>query len=477
MGAPPSQGLPPDLQPTEVNVTNDLMHRWGEPNVAVNPRNPNNLVYNVMLDSFTYACQKAATPDCTMIKVIPPNRTEPMDTPRGLFQVTGWLSNRVYVSFDRGRTWKLVEIPRKIDGNRNLSDATGGDPVVRASSDGTFWISWEPIHIGSFPLDAPGNYGCPVVSKSTDGGRTWSNPVCTGTPVDHEWIEIDQSTGTLYEASSGHLGPTSEGEANLPVGAIGDRWLVTSKDGVHWSSPPQRFGGSDGAAQFPGGGRMVASNGVLATAFSARSAPACRFFLGSGDAPCTVFQTTSDAGAHWTRHRVPAPADPTGGFQMMLTGNPKKPGHYTLALMDAKAGQFMVYRTADSGATWSGPTRVTEDASKTHFKAAMAASPSGVIGMMWRTRQSGTPMIGPYNVWATISDDEGATFSQPLKISSADSPGEDPALPFGFDDLSDINLNDQYAFIAWADWRPGDRSGYFSAVKLRAFRHHGKGMQ
>jgi len=83
-------------------------------------------------------------------------------------------------------------------------------------------------------------------------------------------------------------------------------------------------------------------------------------------------------------------------------------------------------------------------------------------------------MIGPYNVWATISDDEGATFSQPLKISSADSPGEDPALPFGFDDLSDINLNDQYAFIAWADWRPGDRSGYFSAVKLQAFRHRGK---
>jgi hypothetical protein len=29
-GAAPKGGLPPGLQPTEVNVTNDLTHRYGE---------------------------------------------------------------------------------------------------------------------------------------------------------------------------------------------------------------------------------------------------------------------------------------------------------------------------------------------------------------------------------------------------------------------------------------------------------------
>lgn len=134
-------------------------------------------------------------------------------------------------------------------------------------------------------------------------------------------------------------------------------------------------------------------------------------------------------------------------------------------------GMGFVLRTTDSGATWKGPTAVSEDPTKRHFKFAMASSPSGrVIGLVWRTRQSGTATVGPYNVWAAISDDEGATFTEPLKISGADSPGEDPAYP-GLDDLSDIALNDEYAFFAWGDWRPGDRSGYFGAARLAAFRH------
>jgi hypothetical protein len=33
----PAAGLPPGLQPTQVNVTNDPNQRYGEPEVAVNP--------------------------------------------------------------------------------------------------------------------------------------------------------------------------------------------------------------------------------------------------------------------------------------------------------------------------------------------------------------------------------------------------------------------------------------------------------
>jgi hypothetical protein len=310
-----------------------------------------------------------------------------------------------------------------------------------------------------------------VVSKSTDGGLTWSKAACTGTPVDHEWLEFDDSTGTLYEASTGVLGPSADGHPDSPTGTISDRWLVSSKDGVHWSKP-QRMGGTDATAQFMGEGFwMVASHGVLATAFGSSNAAACKYFVGS-DAPCTVFQTTSDAGVTWQRHRVPTTSDiQSGGLLgtiVQVTGNKRRPGHFTVAVMDAKAGKFRVYRTADAGKTWSGPTELTEDATKPHFKASMSSSPSGVVGLMWRTTQPG----GGYNIWAAISDDEGATFTEPLQVSHGTSPPNEPSVMGNFtDDLSDITLDDRAAFIGWGDWRPGDRSGYLGIVKLDAFRH------
>src|SRR5580704_13667035 len=60
---PPSgpQGSPP----TNINVTKDLAHRYGEPQIAVNPKNPNNVVYAVLSIGTTYACQKVSRTGCT----------------------------------------------------------------------------------------------------------------------------------------------------------------------------------------------------------------------------------------------------------------------------------------------------------------------------------------------------------------------------------------------------------------------------
>src|SRR5258706_15292345 len=60
-------GLPPGLRPTEVNVTQDLLQRYGEPEVVVNARNPNNLVYMIMSEAWNYACQAAGDPACALV--------------------------------------------------------------------------------------------------------------------------------------------------------------------------------------------------------------------------------------------------------------------------------------------------------------------------------------------------------------------------------------------------------------------------
>jgi hypothetical protein len=108
----------------------------------------------------------------------------------------------------------------------------------------------------------------------------------------------------------------------------------------------------------------------------------------------------------------------------------------------------------------------------------MAYSPTGVLGLMWKTRDQAPtvaptarnppPSPAPYDVWAAISRDGGATFSEPLKVSSAPSPGPKPGI-FATDALSSMALGPQEAFVTWGDWRTGELSSFFSAIKLQAF--------
>jgi len=453
-GAAPKGDLPPGLQPTEVNVTNDLTYRWGEPQIAVNQKNPNNLIYFVLRDRFSFACVKAGNTDCN-----------------DLFGVPGKIVNKLYVSFDRGKTWAQRDFPGQPPGKDPLE--WQGDPMVASTADGTLYIAWDAIHLDATPPLGSHIYGCIAASKSTDGGLTWSVPVCTGTPVDRPWLETDLSTGRIYEVSSGVLGPLSGGIAGATPGTINDRWVVASQDGVNWT-PLHRLGGTDGVNQFSGAtsSRLSAANGVLSATFRSTSNAACAFFVG-GSAPCTVFQTSTDDGATWSRHRVPAPSDSTG--QVQLAADPTTPGHFTVAVLNSTSSRFLVFQTRDSGTTWSAPTEVF-DSGPAFVKQRpwMAYSPDGVLGMMWRANQASGIDTAPFLVWAATSDDGGATLSTPLQISTVVSPAPDNGYT-AEDDFSFIALSHQDAFIGWADWRgapnSGDRAGFFSGVKLQAFTH------
>ena len=516
---------PPGLGPTQVDLTNDQTHRYGEPEIAVNPRDPKNIVYFVMSNMLTYQCEAAGDPNCQLLPL--------SGTPAGEYNVPGWISTHIFVTYDGGRKWSQVDFPiipryRGFPGEgTDHSDLLSmGDPMVTVTANGTFYLGWDSMNLGI--VDLPPGYmfggvtvcppttpapGCPVggladggiaVSKSTDGGRTWSTPVLTGTGVDRPWMTTDLSTGTVYEASSGFVdGSMSTGNPSLPLSGngIADRWVVSSPNGKRWTSP-EELGGCDTSTTPPtcysgsGGSNISAAHGVLSATFQATTNAACMFFVAT-TAPCTVFETSKDSGATWTRHAVAGLADATGSI--LVAADPARAGTYTVAALNAAQTEFDVYTTYNSGKTWIGPAVVTDNATSTKYKGWINYSPDGVVGLAWRSVVPGAdppaataqddqacdelgcisglppdvndedPPVGPYNIWAAISYDGGARFSQPLEISTAPSPTFDPNMSGGTDDTTDITLSNHDAYVGWGDWRPGNVAGFFSAVKLQAF--------
>ncbi len=485
-----AKDLPPGLRPTEVNVTNDGTHRYGEPEIAVNPNNPNNIVYSIMSNNSTYACQAAAVPNCTF-------PVGGQGQPLGFWAVPGWYSSKVFVTFNRGKTWQNVSFPA-IPAFSGLPNELPGphtdlisrsDPMITVAADGTFYMGWDAQHLANVPPLSPPNPpystccsfvgGGIAVSKSTDGGQTWSTPYLTGTGVDRPWMTTDLSTGRVYEASSGAInGLQSNGNpAGSVVSSDPDRYLVSSADGVTWTTP-QGLGahglppGGTGFFSGAGGSTISAANGEVVAGFRATSSAACTFFVGTS-APCTVFETSTNSGATWSRHAVPVPANSTGS--VLVAADPTDPGTSTLAVLNSTGSAFLVYLTHDNGTTWSGPTTVTDDPNTVKFKTWINYSPDGLLGLAWRSRTSpGGNGTTPYLMFAATSDDQGTTWSDPLQISTAQSPGSDPAWGLNAsdrDDTSVIALSHQDVFVGWGDWRPGDVAGFFSLIKRQAFNH------
>ncbi len=295
--------------------------------------------------------------------------------------------------------------------------------------------------------------GAIVVARSTDGGKTFGpsssvlsdqdllgmvqrgmHPSLAGfgvNPFDRPWISVDQSNGDVYISTTAHP----------------ERYVAVSHDhAATWGpvealdcdpvSPPN--GTSDvtcSAYRETGGGSIAAAQGVLGAGYIASAAP-------GHTCPCAVFETSTDAGAHWNRHVVAdhlpnnsdifiaADSFNKGRFAVLVL-----PGH-TVPLpasldLSASAGHVpfgvAVVTTADSGNSWSFPwlfsamtmaTRYITNRPLDRHYVGESWSPAGDPGSgraggnanpPYKTSSALVP--GTQNVFAAISPDNGTSFS------------------------------------------------------------------
>lgn len=139
---------------------------------------------------------------------------------------------RAVRSLDQGLSWSA---PVTVAEHRGVgtTDAASGSrvrdgaivPSAAAGPDGTLWVAWQDSRFFAGQRDAI------AVSRSSDGGASWSTPVAASgaaaafTPTLH--VRADGLVGLLYF----DLRPDTGDAATLLAGA----WLATSRDGIVWA--------------------------------------------------------------------------------------------------------------------------------------------------------------------------------------------------------------------------------------------------
>ncbi|KAJ4418486.1 hypothetical protein N0V82_005566 [Gnomoniopsis sp. IMI 355080] len=405
------------IRELDMTRTNDT--REGQPVVAVNPTNPDNLVY-------------VST------------RFYPLDS---LSPVGGCF---LAYTFDRGHTWINVTA------DYPLGDAPYcGEPQVFPDANGTFYLLNNQVWSDLEENEA----SHPQLSKSTDGGMTWSVPVLTPLYMQGATkLRVDLSTGKVYANGASSW----EYPAAVSVSSDGgETWApFNTIPGPIDVCLDYEIPGLAPVCGFPG--RSIAvHNGILASAAEgANGYPEMYVSRDDGVTWTTLPLTDSDGnlvangtGAMMPVSGVQLPSDPTP----WVSADPTKNGSF--ALMVPRNYSLEIYVTDDAGEHFRGPTVIQTPYAQ---RPAMDFGSTGLLGVMWRTNASN--ILDAYSV---MSFDRGQTFSPPLKVTHMSHPVGETGQPG--DRASFIATTDEYAYVAWSDGRDDMLDAIFAEVPLALY--------
>lgn len=411
------------LAQTNTNISS-LLSFDGEPYIAVNPANQNNIIAGWM---------------------------------RVRTDGKVWIATKA--SFDKGLTWSPISFmphDNVINGSADVS--------ITFHNSGVAYISWINFR------QTPDVYGHVFLSKSTDGGLTWGVPNMvigssdsTDTPFDRPWVAVDNSggvnDGTIYVTSM--TAYWNGGQHHI--------YLRTSDDqGITWSTIKQvdTTGFSTGQLTASYGGISIGNDGKAYIAFLSYDQPVSPYVR-------YYCVTTTNKGETF-QYNLVGNATISGGSDFTkawsISANPTVTGNAVLSWVDKRNGDYdiLVSQTFDGGLSWSTPMRVNDDPISNGIEQDMvwaSFSPTGKFGMAWRDRRlNGTGITVPFDIYATVALDTSLNFSPNTKITSVASPYFN--VPQG-NSFIGIAMSDSSIFMNWGDYRNSpDWDIYFNETEI-----------
>jgi hypothetical protein len=419
-----------DLYDVRVNqVTVADQH---EPTLAVNPVNPDNLI--------------AAAKDW---------RTGPKQV---------WY----YRSTDGGRTWAdghLQSLPTELPNQ--------SDPVITFDASGTAYFAFIDYNQNDFSVggiavarstDGGQSWGRPVlVSANTEDVFN-----------DKEWIAVDRSRNP---ATRGNVYVTWTLFRRIsPNRERGDIVISRSTDGGRTFSGPQVVslpGQTDNQGSWPAigpNGEVYVlyyndtPTGEADALYVARSTDGGQSFPQVRRATSVRRPPSPLPGSQFRLFVLPAMAiDPRNGT-LYVTWNDYRSGDSDVLLVSS----------TDGGQTWSSPQRVNDDPPMPRhdqFFPTIAAGSDGAVHVLWLDRRD-DPANKRYAPYYARSTDGGRTFSPNIRIAGADSNPD-----IGFEGVLigdyialDVSSDGGRVFAAWVDTRGGDQDIYFSTFDAHTAR-------
>lgn len=312
-------------------------------------------------------------------------------------------------------------------------------------------IVWSPPHVvvNDEQLNCQGPFGCDALDK--------------------EWLAIDQSTGELYVTYT-----TFGGDGSTPID------LVRSKDGgLTWEGPfvivPNLADAFNQATQAVISKNPVTGKTRITVTWNSR-----RFDLVSGAEVQDSIQSaySDDDGTTFSTPTTVANTNPQGepigynrGRAQILNApyinvDPNNPavlydtyfnGKTTLPATTAiaKAGDILISKSVDGGASWLPPVKVNDDPGTTsHVFPSVQVDKHSNVYVAWTDRRDDPANIFT-NIYAAVSHDGGASFGKnrvQTDIATTWFARTDAAPNFGDYNSSEL-LGDNQFVTTWADAR------------------------
>jgi N-acetylneuraminic acid mutarotase len=372
----------------------------------------------------------------------------------GQFFQTGSITGYGY-STDGGQTFRDAGVIPPPKGGANL-----GDPDIAVDSRGVFYFSQISIS-----ADGVAFIG---VSRSEDGGRTFTRPVSASWSVDSpdsfqdkEFITAD-NTGSRYDGNVyvswtrfSREGARIYFARSTDGGRSFERAIPLSPPGHFVQGSIPRVGPSGEVyvawEDFTLPGIVVVRSTDGGRTFSSPVLAAPVKFVGQEAPPATcqgrrILNGYIDAGFEFPSMAV----NPLNGeVYIVFDSNP--PG------IDQADVYFV--RSSDGGQTWSEPMRLNDDrTTNDQFMPAITVAPDGTIAVIWYDRRN-DPANLKIDLYMAASNDGGRTWRPNKRVTTVTfgvpplGPNFDRVRPCYMGDYIDITADAQNFYLAWGDNR------------------------
>jgi hypothetical protein len=390
-----------------------------------------------------------------------------------------------YVSSNGGSTWQRTLLPASDAAGEGGTGSFDSDPSVGFDAAGDMYYSFILV-------DAAGTAASVVVSRSTDGGASWSPATVVSDGIrqglfdDKPYLAVDDWAGSPHEGNVYVTWTTNNGNQTQVIS------LATSTDGGQtWSAPVSVSAPGDVLFSEP----RVAPDGSVYVIWddygsryqqqqSVETIARCASFSNGQVSACgtpvplavsnvnleplSTGPYTGAGACSGLAGSVPCyaiPAQPDRGIGSVPSLAVDAGGNLYAAWTDApqpKAAstEIMFSRSTDQGATWSAPVRISDDSATSDydFLPWLAVDPATgtLVATFYSTRNDPTNHEQA-DVYMTESTDGGQTWTPNERVTSVSS-DEGPNAPYAvnannYGDYEGVAAYGGQAEAVWTDTR------------------------